>query len=87
MAKTAVDRYLERFFEEKEVRYEMYEIEENGELNLIDTDYVVQAIKGAPKGEKEQIANTLRKIDFANGDVNHYLKFLAEALVKMRYTA
>ena len=34
----------------------------------------------------EQIANTLRKIDFANGNVNHFLKFLAEAYVKTQPT-
>ena len=77
--------YLELFFEEKEIRYESWEIEAKDETHFIDTDYVIESIKAAPAQEQDQIANTLRKIDFANGNVNHFLKFLAEALVKNYY--
>jgi hypothetical protein len=83
MTKTA--KYLELFFEEKEIKYESWEIEHNDNIHFIDTDYVIEAIKTAPAEEKEQIANTLRKIDFVNGNVNHFLKFLAEALIKTQY--
>jgi hypothetical protein len=86
MTKKAVDTYLERFFEEKEIRIEHWEIEVNGMTNFIDTEFVIELIFGAPDHEKEQIANTLRKIDFANGNVNHFLKFLAEAYVKTQPT-
>ena len=82
---TKTQKYFELFFEEKEINYEMYEIEHEGEMHLIDTDFVIECIKEAPAREQEQIANTLRKIDFANGNVNHFLKFLAEAFVKTQY--
>lgn len=83
MTKTA--KYLELFFEEKEIKFEAWEIEHNGNIHFIDNEYVIEAIKAAPAREQDQIANTLRKIDFANGNVNHFLKFLAEALIKTQY--
>ena len=82
---TKTQKYFELFFEEKEINYEMYEIEHEGEMHLIDTDFVIECIKEYWQGKQEQIANTLRKIDFANGNVNHFLKFLAEAFVKTQY--
>jgi hypothetical protein len=82
---TKTEKYFELFFEEKEIGWESWEIEHNGETHFIDTDFVIELIKGAPAREQEQIANTLRKIDFANGNVNHFLKFLAEAYIKTNY--
>ena len=82
---TAAQKYFDLFFEEKEINYEMFEIEHQGQAHLIDTDFVIELIKGAPAREQEQIRNTLVKIDFANGNVNHFLKFLAEAYVKNQY--
>lgn len=79
---TKTDKYLKVFFEEKEIRFEAWEIDQNGMSHFIDTDFVIELIKGAPAHEKDQIANTLRKIDFMNGNVNHFLKYLAEAFVK-----
>lgn len=83
MTKTAT--YLELFFEEKEIKFEAWEINHNGMLHLIDTDVVIEAIKNAPAREQDQIANTLRKIDFVNGNVNHFLKFLAEQFIQTQY--
>jgi penicillin-binding protein-related factor A (putative recombinase) len=85
MAKTKNQKYLETFFEEKEIKHEMLEIEHAGEIHMIHTNAIINMIMQAPKTEQETIANTLRKIDFVNGDVNHYLKFLAEAYIKTNY--
>jgi hypothetical protein len=82
---TKTQKYFELFFEEKEIRYELFEIEHNEEMHFIDTDFVIELIKKAPAREQDQIANTLRKIDFVNGNVNHFLKFLAEAYIKTQY--
>jgi hypothetical protein len=78
-------KYLELFFEEKEINFEAWEIEAHGETHFIDTDFVIELIKEAPLQEQEQIVHQLRKIDFVNGNVNHFLKFLAEAYVKNYY--
>jgi hypothetical protein len=85
MTKTAEQKYFENFFNEKEIGYTMFEIEHQGQMHFLDTDFVIELIKGAPKAEQMQIRNTLVKIDFANGDVKHFLKFLAESYIKMQY--
>ena len=74
--------YLNRFFTEKEIRFEMFEIKDkSGTLNFIDTDVVIETIKNCCEEEQKKIANVLRQIDFRNGDVNHFLKYLAVGLV------
>lgn len=78
-------KYLKLFFAEKDLAFESWEIEHNGMMHFIDTDVVIEAIHNAPASEQEQVANTLRKIDFVNGNVNNFLKFLAEAFIKNQY--
>ncbi len=51
-------------------------------LNIIPLGVVVEHILIAPTHEQNQIKNTLVKIDFHNGDVMHFFKFLAQAIAK-----
>jgi hypothetical protein len=75
--------YLSKFFDEKEIRYEVFEIEDsNGWCHIIDTNAIIENIKQAPLNEQVQIAQTLSVIDYKNGNVNHFLKHLAGCLVK-----
>lgn len=84
--KTSVDRYIERFFEEKELENKTFEIKHRGNTHLIDSETIIDIIKeGVSHGEKKQIADTLIKIDFANGDINHFLEHLATGYVKTNY--
>lgn len=79
---TETAKYLKTFFEEKEIRQESYELTApDGMTHILDTDVVIEAIHNAPASEQTQIAAMLRKIDFKNGDVNHFLKFLAQQMV------
>lgn len=73
-------KYIENFFEEKEIPEITFEIEGPSGINYIPNAVVIEHIKIAPTHEQEAIANTLRKIDFFNGDVNHFLRHLAGAL-------
>jgi hypothetical protein len=73
-------KYIENFFEEKEIPEVMFEIEGASGINYIPNTVVIEHIKIAPTQEQQQIANVLRKIDFFNGDVNDFLKHLAGAL-------
>ena len=85
MTKTAEQKYFENFFNEKQLPYETFEIEHNGQMHFVEMDFVIELIKTAPRPEQMQIRNTLVKIDFVNGNVNHFLKFLAESYIKMNY--
>lgn len=75
-------RYLETFFDEKDLRTEQWELtDEQGVTHFINSDVVLEQLELAPIEEQEAIANVLRRIDFANGDVNDFLKHLAGALI------
>jgi hypothetical protein len=58
-------------------------MDDNGVEHMIPNAVVVEFIAQASGGEKAKIEDTLRKIDFKNGDVNHYLEFLAGAIAKL----
>ena len=76
-------QYLASFFEEKKIPYKIFEIiDKSNTVHFIDTDVVIESIHSAPKTEQTQIANVIRRIDFKNGDICHFLKFLAHGLVK-----
>lgn len=75
--------YLETFFSEKNLPYQLFEIVDgNGCSHFIDTDFVITAIHKAPINEQQAISLTIRKLDFYNQSITDYLKFLAGVLVK-----
>lgn len=75
--------YLQRFFEEKKIGFQIFEIKDkDNTTHFIDTDVVIETIMNTSANEQEQIATILRKIDFKNGSVSHFLKYLAHGLVK-----
>lgn len=80
MSKKMTIKYIENFFDEKEIPEMIFEVEGSSGINYIPNDVVIEHIKLAPTSEQQQIANVLRKIDFFNGDVNHFLQHLAGAL-------
>jgi len=79
---TKFDKWFETFLEEKDIPFASWEIEAaDGTVHFIDNEVVIEAIKGAPANEKAGIKDVLVKIDFANGDVNHFFHHLAKGLV------
>jgi hypothetical protein len=75
--------YLKTFFEEKSLdRNHTFEVTAPlGTVNMIEARVVIDTILTAtPAHEQEKIASILRKIDFHNGDVMHFLSHLAGAL-------
>lgn len=49
-------------------------------MNFIPVGCLLEAMEQAPSYEQATIAIMLRKIDFANGNVMHYLTHLAQAI-------
>jgi hypothetical protein len=75
--------YLNRFFSEKEIPSKVFDIEDSsGVAHSIPNDVVVEAIAQARGSELRKIEDTIRQIDFRNGDVNHYFAHLATALAE-----
>jgi len=76
--------YFYNFFSEKDIPDRLFEVEDDdGVTHKIPNAVVVEFIAQTSGGEKKKIEDTLRKIDFANGDVNHFLKYLAGAIAKL----
>ena len=78
--------YFDRFFEEKEIPYQMFEIEHGDTVHFIDTDVVIEGIKNAPPAEQAQIRDMLVKLDFHNAPIVPFLEHLAGAMVKVQFS-
>lgn len=75
--------YLNKFFAEKRIPSKVFDItDSHGVVHSIPNDVVVEAIAQTGTSERKKIEDTIRKIDFANGDVNHFLAHLAKALAE-----
>lgn len=75
-------KYLKTFFDEKNLPLQDWElVDQDGVTHWISNEVVIEHIHAAPRHEQTAIANTIRKIDFMNGDVNHFLRHLAGALI------
>jgi hypothetical protein len=73
--------FITTFFNEKQLDERTYEVPgPGGTLNMIDSDVVIDHIKLTRGEERKQIEGILRRIDFMNGDVHHFLRHLAQAL-------
>lgn len=74
--------YLKIFFEEKDLPEVNWELtSESGEVHFINSEVVIEHISITSEDEQHAIADVIRKIDYANGDVNEFLKHLAGAII------
>ena len=80
----AFTRWLETFLSEKNLGYKLWDIEVGDTVHIIDSDVVIEAIRGASATEQKGIKNMLVRIDFAGADVLDYFKHLAHGLIMMR---
>jgi len=70
--------YFKRFFDEKELDYVTWDI--NG--HIIDNEFVIDYLINLQEvGLRRKIKTQLKKIDFMNGDINNFLKYLAEFII------
>lgn len=78
---TTAAKYIETLIEEKDLDLDAtFSVDGPSGWNLMSYRVVTEAIASAPAHEQEGIAHTLRRIDFANGDVCHFFRHLAKAL-------
>lgn len=73
--------YLTTFFEEKNLPEIQWTIPGDSGPNILTNKVVIEHILNSTEKDQNGIANIVREIDFKNGDVNHFLKFLAQAIV------
>lgn len=77
--------FYRRMAEEKGILLDPLEVEVDGLVHIMNVDQVIQLIEHAPDHERKHIKNMFSKIDFMNGDLKHYIKFLATAFIKLNY--
>lgn len=73
--------WLDTFVSEKNINVDrILEVEGSSGVNMMPVQVVLDAIKSAPGNEQAAIKATIVKIDFANGNVLHFIEHLAKAL-------
>ena len=73
--------FITYFFDEKQLENKIYEVESaNGVLHILCTEDVIYAIKQMPHDNRSRVENVLRVLDARNGDIHHFLRFLARGL-------
>lgn len=82
-----MEKWLETFLEEKGIDLELrlYNVWSGTAMHMVSGEVVKEAILKANTQEKRFIKETLVKIDFQNGDINHFLKHLAKCYVTANY--
>jgi hypothetical protein len=87
MAQTT-QQYFDAFFDEKDIDPdETFEFEDSeGTWHHMTYGVVIEAVKGTRAVEATNIAATLRRLDFANGDVRDFLRHLGRAMAQQRIT-
>jgi len=75
--------YIYTLIEEKGLDLESdFEVLGESGLNIIPLGVVVEYFLNTPKEMQNKIKDTLVKIDFHNGDINHFFEHLAKAIAR-----
>lgn len=76
------NKWLDTFIDEKGIDLEtILEVRgKSGNLNIIPLEVLIDNIKIASKNDQDAIKNALVKIDFLNGDVMDFFKWIAPAI-------
>lgn len=76
------EKWFDTFIEEKGIEAEeMFSLDMSENWNLVQVGVVIEYIKNLPIENQEQTKEILVKIDFQNGDVRHFLKYIAKGIV------
>ena len=73
--------WFETFCEEKQIDMDrIFKFDDHNGFNVMPVGCVYEAVLSCSAREKAQIKDVLVKIDYANGDVYHFLEHLAKGL-------
>ena len=73
--------YLKTYFAEKALTQRVYEVEaKGGTTNLIMTSEVIYTLLNASDEHQRKAADIIRKLDLKNGDIHHFLEFIAKSM-------
>lgn len=72
--------FFRSFFEEKELLEEIIIIKED-QVHAIEVKIILDFIEQSSEEIKVFVEKTLRTLDFQNGDIKHFLQFLAKCYI------
>ena len=79
------DKRLNKFINEYEPDHNhVFEIEHGGAVYTMEFEVLVGSIIALPAENQKKIRDTIVKIDSHNGDVMHYLNYVAEGFIKYK---
>lgn len=73
--------YIETLLEEKDIDLGTWLLEDEGHIGFT-IEMLIKFVYSMPDATVQEVENTFRKIDFINGDVMHYVTFLAKGMVE-----
>ncbi len=76
---------LETYFKEKDLPYELFEIDIDGNTHMIDNETVIEEIGNMPVELQKKVRDKITTIDFCNGNINYFLKDIAMFLIKQNH--
>ena len=78
-----IERWLNEFIDESDLDLDhVFEIEHEGTLHLMDFEVVVDSILALPPKSQIKIKKKIVAIDSENGDIIHYLDWVALGFIK-----
>ena len=77
------NKWFDTFVEEKGIDTGFtFEFDEAGMFHMVETAVVIDWVKKLDPETKAKIKSNFVKIDFMNGDVMHFMEFIAKGMVK-----
>lgn len=77
------NKWFDTFIEEKEIDTGFtFEFDQAGMFHMVETAVVIDWVKKLDPETKAKIKNNFVKIDFMNGNVMHFMEFMAKGMVK-----
>jgi hypothetical protein len=77
--------WFETFLSEKNLSFEVFEIEIEQQIHMINSETVIDLIKKASPEDQRAIKRMLVALDFRNADINDYLKHLGKGYIVSNY--
>lgn len=77
--------FYRTMLEEKKLMNKTFMVKVDGVTHIFNVERMVTVIEQASEEEQVQIKKVFSYLDFHNGDLMHYLNFLAECYVMMNY--
>lgn len=78
-------KWLKTFVEEKGIQHEHFTVDYQGQLHIVEMDFLIDFLSGLDKKNQDKIKLTIIQMDFLNKNVMDFMKYCAEGYIQMVY--